>query len=175
MGELKTKRNEGDVDSFIASIEDDRRRQDAAAVRDLMAEVTDEAGSRWRDSIVGFGDHEYAAAGGSSSWFEVGFSPRKQSLVLYLMSGLRGPRRPARQARTALDRKGMSLRQAPVGRRRDRSPRLDRRARQSFVRGRLIGPSRCRVPPGHRWDGETHQRVSGAGQTRPPVGTLAVR
>lgn len=44
----------------------------------------------WGTSIVGFGPYVYRArsAGTESEWFKVGFSPRKQSLVIYIMGGL---------------------------------------------------------------------------------------
>ena len=42
----------------------------------------------WGPAIIGFGDHEYTGASGKpTKWFEVGFSPRKAALSLYLMGG----------------------------------------------------------------------------------------
>ena len=42
----------------------------------------------WGDSIVGFGSYSYTnTTGRENSWFLTGFSPRKQSLTLYIMSG----------------------------------------------------------------------------------------
>lgn len=88
MAELKTQRNDGDVDAFLAGVENDTRREDARAVRRIMAEVTGDDGSMWGDSIVGFGTHNYRyASGREGEWFQVGFSPRKQNLVLYVMDG----------------------------------------------------------------------------------------
>lgn len=88
MAELKTRKNDGDVDEFLASIADARRRADALAVRELMASVTGDRGSMWGDSIVGFGEAAYTSGSGKESrWFTVGFSPRKQSLTLYIMPG----------------------------------------------------------------------------------------
>jgi hypothetical protein len=43
----------------------------------------------WGSSIVGFGDYHYKyASGREGDWFVMGFSPRKQDLTLYLMSGV---------------------------------------------------------------------------------------
>jgi hypothetical protein len=43
----------------------------------------------WGKSIVGFGSHHYQyASGREGDWFVMGFSPRKQDLTLYLMSGV---------------------------------------------------------------------------------------
>jgi len=42
----------------------------------------------WGDSIVGFGSYHYKyASGREGDWFITGFSPRKQNLTLYIMSG----------------------------------------------------------------------------------------
>ncbi|HSM45105.1 MAG TPA: DUF1801 domain-containing protein, partial [Acidimicrobiia bacterium] len=88
MAELKTKKHDGDVDAFLAGIEDEAKREDARALRRIMAEVTGDEGAMWGDSIVGFGSYHYRyASGREGDWFEVGFSPRKRSLTLYLMSG----------------------------------------------------------------------------------------
>lgn len=88
MAELKTQKTDGDVDAFLDSVEDDRKRQDAHEVRRLMAEVTGEDGAMWGSSIVGFGSYHYTyASGREGDWFAVGFSPRKQNLTLYIMDG----------------------------------------------------------------------------------------
>ena len=53
-----------------------------------MQEVTGDAGHMWGDSIIGFGSYHYKyASGREGDWFLVGFSPRKQNLTLYIMSG----------------------------------------------------------------------------------------
>ena len=42
----------------------------------------------WGPSIVGFGDAHYKyESGREGDWFLTGFSPRKQSLTLYIASG----------------------------------------------------------------------------------------
>jgi uncharacterized protein DUF1801 len=42
-------------------------------------------------SIVGFGDYHYKyETGREGDWFRAGFSPRKNSLTLYIMSGFPG-------------------------------------------------------------------------------------
>lgn len=88
MAELKTKKHDGDVDAFLAGIEDDAKREDARELRQIMADVTGDEGAMWGDSIVGFGSYHYRyASGREGDWFEVGFSPRKRNLTLYLMTG----------------------------------------------------------------------------------------
>ena len=90
MAELKTQKNEASVDDFIRSVEDDRKRQDCVAIVDLMREVTGEEPAMWGPSIVGFGSYHYKyASGREGDWFLTGFSPRKQALTLYIMSGFK--------------------------------------------------------------------------------------
>ena len=45
----------------------------------------------WGTSIVGFGSYHYRyASGREGDWPMVGFAPRKQNLVLYIMPGFDG-------------------------------------------------------------------------------------
>lgn len=88
MAELKTKENDASVEAFLNSVPDEKKRQDSLAIMHLMQEVTGEAPKMWGDSIVGFGHYHYKyASGREGEWFLTGFSPRKQSLTLYIMSG----------------------------------------------------------------------------------------
>ena len=86
--ELKTKRNDGDIHAFLNSISDEKKRQDSFAILKLMQEATDAKPKMWGDSIIGFGSYHYKyASGREGDWFLTGFSPRKQNLTLYIMSG----------------------------------------------------------------------------------------
>lgn len=88
MAEPKTTENDGDVDGFLHSVDNDVRRRDALQARDLMARLSGEEPRMWGTSIVGFGRRKYRTkSGGESEWFKIGFSPRKQSLTLYIMDG----------------------------------------------------------------------------------------
>jgi len=88
MAELKTKRNEGDVNAFIDSIEDPEKRESCWKLIVLMQGITGAPPKMWGDSIVGFGSYHYKyASGREGDWFYTGFSPRKQNLTLYVMSG----------------------------------------------------------------------------------------
>ena len=88
MSELKTRQNDGDVDAYLDSVENPRRREDALRVLALMREITGEAPRMWGSSIVGFGSYHYTyASGREGDWPVVGFAPRKQNLVLYIMPG----------------------------------------------------------------------------------------
>lgn len=88
MAELKTKRNKGNVEAFINGVHDEKKRQDSFKILELMKKVTGNEPEMWGDSIVGFGSYHYKyESGREGDWFVTGFSPRKQSLTLYIMSG----------------------------------------------------------------------------------------
>ena len=89
MAELKTKATEGDVDAFLASIEDEARRTDAVAVCDLIAKAAKAPPVMWGSAIVGFGHRVLRYPDGREmDWMAVGFSPRKANTTLYLAGGL---------------------------------------------------------------------------------------
>lgn len=91
MAQLKTQPTDGSVDEFLASIEDESRREDCRVLRSLMAEVTGEPAVMWGESLVGFGLYQYKyASGREGEWFVAGFAPRKQALTVYIMSGFAG-------------------------------------------------------------------------------------
>jgi len=88
MTELKTKRNKGDVLAFLNSVENGKRKEDALKALALFEKITGEKAEMWGDSIVGFGSYHYKyASGREADWMLTGFSPRKQNLTLYIMSG----------------------------------------------------------------------------------------
>lgn len=89
MSELKTKKNDASVEDFLHSVEDEKKRKDAFAILEMMKTITGEEPKMWGTSIVGFGSYHYKyASGQEGDWMQIGFSPRKQALTLYLMSGL---------------------------------------------------------------------------------------
>ena len=81
---LKTQKNDAGVDKFLAGITDEQRRTDCLNVLELMKELTGEQAVMWGKAIVGFGSFHYRGKTSEGEWFHVGFSPRKQNLVLYL-------------------------------------------------------------------------------------------
>jgi hypothetical protein len=83
--EAKTKLNDGDVKAFLESVENDARREDAWKILDIIGELTGEEGKMWGKTIVGFGLCKLKYADGRlQDWMEIGFSPRKQALTLYI-------------------------------------------------------------------------------------------
>ncbi len=88
MAELKTKVNDLSVTEFLDGVTDTIRRQDCYTILNLMEEVTGYEPKMWGDSIVGFGSYHYRYASGREGDMPLtGFSPRKQNLTIYIMSG----------------------------------------------------------------------------------------
>jgi hypothetical protein len=88
MAELKTKLNDASVTDFLNSVDDAEKRKDCFKLVDMMREITGAEPKMWGTAIVGFGTYHYRyASGREGDWMQVGFSPRKQSLTLYIMSG----------------------------------------------------------------------------------------
>ena len=83
--ELKTKPGAVSVTDFLTEVEPPHRRADGIALCEFMARVTGEPPVMWGPSIIGFGSYRYTyASGHSGESCQVGFSPRKANLVLYL-------------------------------------------------------------------------------------------
>ncbi len=56
-----------------------------------MADVTGDRPRVWSANTIGFGQYHYRyKTGQEGDFFDVGFSPRKDRLTVYAMSGLRG-------------------------------------------------------------------------------------
>ncbi len=80
----KTTANDADVETFLGSVQDERRRGDAQQALELMHRVTGEEPEMWGSSIIGFGHRPYTTADGKEhDYFVVGLSPRKAALTLY--------------------------------------------------------------------------------------------
>ena len=76
------------VEKFLEGIDDERKRADSRELLDLMKDITGEEAVMWGDSIVGFGAYHYKYESGREGDMPLaGFSPRKQSLTLYIMDG----------------------------------------------------------------------------------------
>lgn len=91
MAELKTRPNDGSVDTFLAAVPDEKRRRDSYTILEMMTKITGHEPRMWGNSIVGFGSYHFKyASGREGDWFLTGFSPRKGNLTLYIMSGFEG-------------------------------------------------------------------------------------
>lgn len=91
MAELKTKKNNASVTQFINSVENEQRRKDAKELLKIFKDVTKMQPKMWGTSIIGFGSYHYKSERSKQEgdWPLTGFSPRKQSLSIYIMSGFK--------------------------------------------------------------------------------------
>ena len=88
MKENKTKINDASVIDFLSSVDNEKRKADAFVILEMMKKLTKEEPKMWGNSLVGFGTYHYKyESGREGDFFLTGFSPRKQSLTLYIMNG----------------------------------------------------------------------------------------
>jgi hypothetical protein len=85
MAEPKTKETAASVEDFFGGIADEKVRADSEKISALMEKATGARPKMWGASIVGFGSqHLKYESGREIDSMEIGFSPRKQNLTLYL-------------------------------------------------------------------------------------------
>ncbi len=88
MAEIKTKIRKTSVDKFLQAIRDEKKREECHQVLKIMKRATKAEPKMWGTDIVGFGDCRYTYDSGREvDWFVAGFSPRMQSLTLYITGG----------------------------------------------------------------------------------------
>lgn len=83
---MKTKQTRADVHEFINSFaQTEQRRKDSFELLKLMQDFTGCKPVMWGPSIIGFGKYHYRYASGHEGDAPLaGFSPRKDSLVIYM-------------------------------------------------------------------------------------------
>ncbi len=90
MSENKTKATSSSVTTFLNSVADEQKRKDCKTLAKLMKEATGERPKMWGEAMVGFGSYHYKyESGREGDFFLSGFSPRKQNLTIYIMSGFK--------------------------------------------------------------------------------------
>ena len=88
MAENRTQASDADVAAFLAGVEPARRREDGLRLDALFRRATGWRPAMWGPSIVGYGRYHYRYDSGREGEFlATGFSPRKASLVVYVMPG----------------------------------------------------------------------------------------
>ena len=87
---IKTRVNDASVEDFINSVKDETKREDSFKLLEIYKKSTKEPPKMWGTSIIGFGQYHYKSERSrqEGDWPLAGFSPRKQSLTLYVMSEL---------------------------------------------------------------------------------------
>lgn len=91
LAEIKTKETKSSVEDFVNAITDEQKRKDSLTILKLMKKASKQKPKMWGSSIIGFGNKIYKSPATSREveWFEIGFSPRKANLTLYLIPGIK--------------------------------------------------------------------------------------
>jgi hypothetical protein len=85
MAKVKTTENDASVETFVSKVAREEARQDCAMLISMMSEITGCEAKMWGGSIIGFDKYHYRYANGKlGELCLLGFSPRKQNLVLYV-------------------------------------------------------------------------------------------
>lgn len=90
MSAIKTKVTDLDIDKFLMSIEPEKRRADSIEIKKLFDSAINEKASLWNNNMIGYGSFHYKSERSKQEgdWPLTGFSPRKQNIGVYIMSGV---------------------------------------------------------------------------------------
>jgi len=91
LAEIKTKPTSASVEDFINQVKNEQKRKDSFVLLEMMKEATGEEPVLWGSAIIGFGNRRYKSptTGREVDWLLMGFSPRKASLSVYLLGGIK--------------------------------------------------------------------------------------
>lgn len=86
--EPKTKQTEASVADHLAAVANERRRNDATTVMEMMTRITGLEPKMWGTSMIGFGTYHYKyKTGREGDWPITAVAARKQALSVYIMPG----------------------------------------------------------------------------------------
>ncbi len=88
-GTIKTLPTNASALEFINAVDNETKRQDSLKLLETYERITGEKPKMWGTSIIGFGMYHYKSERSrqEGDWPLAGFSPRKQNLTLYVMTG----------------------------------------------------------------------------------------
>jgi Domain of unknown function (DU1801) len=85
MAKARTRERDASVDKFVNAVPAEITRRDCATLIQMMSAATGCEARMWGSSIIGFDRYHYRLANGKPGEIcLIGFSPRKQNLVLYV-------------------------------------------------------------------------------------------
>jgi hypothetical protein len=91
MAKNKTTPTNASVADFISKVQNETRRNDSLRLVEIYRSITGSEPKMWGPTIIGFGKYHYKYASGHEGDAPLaGFSPRKDSLVLYFASEFEG-------------------------------------------------------------------------------------
>lgn len=86
--ENKTKPTGEDVNAFLDSVPNEKRRRDGYRALELLKQVTGHEPKIWGNGLIGFDQYHYKyKSGHEGDFLAIGFSPRSAHTVFYLMPG----------------------------------------------------------------------------------------
>lgn len=90
MAEIKTKPAGTDLNQFLLAIEPEKRRKDSIELKKLFDSVLSEKATLWNNNMIGYSTYHYKSERSrqEGDWPLTAFSPRKQYLAVYIMSGV---------------------------------------------------------------------------------------
>lgn len=91
LAQIKTKETDSSVEDFINKIATEQKRSDSLVLLKMMEKASKQKPKMWGPSIIGFGNLRYKSptSGREVDWFQMGFSPRKANISIYLMCDLK--------------------------------------------------------------------------------------
>ncbi len=90
MAEPKTKKTNASVTDFLDKVTPEEKNKDCLELMKIFKEVTKEKPTMWGNGMIGFGTFHYKSERSTQEgdWPLTAFSPRKQNITIYIMSGL---------------------------------------------------------------------------------------
>ncbi|MBK9391570.1 MAG: DUF1801 domain-containing protein [Bacteroidetes bacterium] len=90
MSEIKTRPLDSDIDKFLESVEPEKKRADSKEIRKLFDSIVKEKPALWNNNMIGYGTFHYKSERSKQEgdWPLTAFSPRKQYIAVYIMSGV---------------------------------------------------------------------------------------
>ena len=89
MGAIKTKATTTNIVTFLKSIEPEKKRNDSIALKKIFDGAVKEKPALWNNNMIGYGSFHYKSerSAQEGDWPLTAFSPRKQNMTVYIMSG----------------------------------------------------------------------------------------
>lgn len=85
MSSNKTIPGPASVEAFIDGLDDKQQASDSRELVTMMSEISGQPPVMWGSVIIGFGSYHYKyASGREGDWAQIGFSPRKGKVSLYV-------------------------------------------------------------------------------------------
>lgn len=91
MGAIKTKATTTNIVTFLKSIEPEKKRADSIALKKIFDSAVKEKPILWNNNMIGYGSFHYKSerSAQEGDWPLTAFSPRKQNITVYIMSGVK--------------------------------------------------------------------------------------